>query len=137
MSARSPTARLEVPLRSVPTTPVPPSPRVTSSPHSASLCGNDVAGARLFESQFGVGVKIAADLLDFGTELDDAIDQLHEFFRGTLRRMRSINFTRVLLESPPDEQACRSTFKRGQDSGSLRRVAGNDRPADRVSNRQP
>ena len=82
MSARRPTARFDFPCFSVPTTPVPPSPRVTSSPQSESFCGNDVAGARFFEAKFGMGMNVAPDLLDFGTELDDAVDQLHEFLRG-------------------------------------------------------
>jgi len=43
---------------------------------------NDVAGARFFKAKLGMGMNVAPDLLDFGTELDDSVDQLHEFLRG-------------------------------------------------------
>jgi len=47
-------------------------------------------------------VDIAPDLLNLGTKLNDTIDELHEFLEESGAR-RSVNFTRVLLESLPDE----------------------------------
>ena len=46
-------------------------------PPFGQLLGNDVAGARFFKAQLRMSVNIASDLLNFGAELDDAIDQLH------------------------------------------------------------
>jgi hypothetical protein len=71
MSARIPMERGELPFRRVPTTPVPPRPRVTAMPHSASF----------LEAQFRMRVEVTADLLDFGAELNHAVDELHDGFR--------------------------------------------------------
>ena len=78
MSARSPIERGDEPFFSVPTTPVPPRPRVTSMPQCGEPAGDDVGSALFLEAQFRMGVKVAPDLLDFGAELNHAVDQLHD-----------------------------------------------------------
>jgi hypothetical protein len=40
------------------------------------LC-HHLGGAHFFVGQFGVGVDVAADLLQFGLELDDGVDEFH------------------------------------------------------------
>jgi hypothetical protein len=43
---------------------------------------NDVAGPVFLEAQFGMGVDVAADRLDFALKLDDALDQIHGLEKG-------------------------------------------------------
>ena len=77
MSARSPMARLELPLR-----------RGAHDPRSAQAAhdrdapflkaiGDQVGRAGLLKAQFGMRVDIPADVSDFMMELDDPIDQVH------------------------------------------------------------
>ena len=76
-----------MPWRSVPTTPVPPSPRVIGDAPVGEPGRDQVGGAVFLEAQLGMGVDVAADLLDFGAELDDSVDQLHGAPRvGTVDR---------------------------------------------------
>ena len=39
---------------------------------------DEIAGTSFLEPEFRVGVKVAADLLDFRLELGDAVDEVHE-----------------------------------------------------------
>jgi hypothetical protein len=46
-----------------------------------------------------MSVNVASDLLNFGAELDDAIDQLHGLL--ALVAGRGVNATRAVLQSQP------------------------------------
>ena len=70
MSARRPIDFSELPLRKVPTRPVLPRPRVTSSPHSVQLGGDDVGRAVLLVGELGMGMDVAADGGDLALDFE-------------------------------------------------------------------
>ena len=81
MSARSPMDFNELPLRKVPTSPVLPSPRVTSRPHSCELGGDDVGGAVFLVGQLGMGVDVAADGSDLALDFKRTRQNRHQVLR--------------------------------------------------------
>ena len=81
MSARRPMDFNELPLRRVPTTPVLPSPRVTSRPHSVSLAAT-MSDVRVFlEAELGMGMDVAADGGDLALDLERTRQNRHWVLR--------------------------------------------------------
>ena len=77
MSARRPMARVAVPFLTMPTTPVLPRPRCDRDAPFGQLGGHHVGGACFFEAEFGMGMDVAPDLLQFGLKRNDRVDQFH------------------------------------------------------------
>ena len=48
-------------------------------PPIGQLLRNEITGARFLEAKLRMGVNVATDLLNFSAELNDSVDQLHEF----------------------------------------------------------
>jgi len=91
MSARSPTARSELPRRSVPTTPVFGEAAMDLAAVLFELRRDDVGGPLLLKAELGMGVDVAADPAQLVVEVENAGEDRHRCSSlrlATIRRAR-------------------------------------------------